>query len=379
MTASVLQLLFLIGFPAVIIWAAKRNKILTWLSPVVLCYISGLLAGNIYFLPIDKALSTNVVEGTVPIAIILLLFPTDFIRWLKYARKTMLSFFLCIIAVTMSAVAATYIFKGVFSESWKIAGMMIGVYTGGTPNMSAIGLSLKVSEETFILVNASDVIIGGFYLIFLMTIAQRLLLRFLPAFEKHKDNKTHNDTEKANKFKDLKLKQKVINLSIAFGIAVLILSVGIGFSYLIKNKIAEVIVILTITTLAIMFSFLNKIRNLDGAFELGEYLLLIFCIAIGTLANFNELFNASIMIFYYVAFVMITSITIHFILAFIFRIDADTVIITSTAGIFGPAFVGPIANVLKNRDIIVSGLTTGLVGYAVANYLGIAIAYLLRP
>jgi uncharacterized membrane protein len=45
---------------------------------------------------------------------------------------------------------------------------------------------------------------------------------------------------------------------------------------------------------------------------------------------------------------------------------------------FGPAFIGPVASVLKNKDIVVSGLTTGLVGYAVANYLGIGIAHLFH-
>ena len=33
----------------------------------------------------------------------------------------------------------------------------------------------------------------------------------------------------------------------------------------------------------------------------------------------------------------------------------------------------------KNREIVVSGMTTGVVGYAVGNYAGLAIAYLLQP
>jgi uncharacterized membrane protein len=67
------------------------------------------------------------------------------------------------------------------------------------------------------------------------------------------------------------------------------------------------------------------------------------------------------------------------VLAAIFRIDTDTVLITSTAAVFGPAFVPTVAAALKNRAIIVSGLTTGVVGYAIGNYAGIALAYLLKP
>jgi uncharacterized membrane protein len=36
------------------------------------------------------------------------------------------------------------------------------------------------------------------------------------------------------------------------------------------------------------------------------------------------------------------------------------------------------SQVLKNRAILFSGVTTGLVGYAVGNFVGILIAYLLK-
>jgi uncharacterized membrane protein len=48
------------------------------------------------------------------------------------------------------------------------------------------------------------------------------------------------------------------------------------------------------------------------------------------------------------------------------------------AGIFGPAFVAPMSQVLKNQAILFSGVTTGLVGYAVGNFAGIFVAYLLK-
>jgi uncharacterized membrane protein len=48
------------------------------------------------------------------------------------------------------------------------------------------------------------------------------------------------------------------------------------------------------------------------------------------------------------------------------------------AGIFGPAFVAPMAAVLKNRAILVSGVTTGLVGIALGTFVGVALAQLLN-
>ena len=57
-------------------------------------------------------------------------------------------------------------------------------------------------------------------------------------------------------------------------------------------------------------------------------------------------------------------------MAAIFRIDVDTVIITSTAAIYGPAFVGPVANAIKNPRVIVSGITMGLLGYSFGDIVG---------
>ena len=43
-----------------------------------------------------------------------------------------------------------------------------------------------------------------------------------------------------------------------------------------------------------------------------------------------------------------------------------------------PALCAMVAAALKNRAVILSGLTTGLVGYAIGNYLGITVALIVK-
>ncbi len=256
-----------------------------------------------------------------------------------------------------------------------------GCWLEGTPNMSAIGLALKVKEDTFILLNAADIVLSSFYLIFLMTVAQRLLLKFLPAFVRDVKDAVPSSDDTPPECRDVACNVPTFlkNLFLCCSLSVFMAGAGIGLSYLIYGEISILIVILTVTTLGIAASFISKIRSQKGAYEAGEYLMLVFCIAIGTLANFSELINAGTVMFSYVAFTVSGAILIHFVLAAIFRIDADTVIITSTAGIFGAPFIAPIAGVLKNRDVLVAGFTTSLIGYALGNYLGLSVAYLLKP
>ena len=375
---TIVPALVFVGFPALAIYGTNRNKVLEWLSPVVLCYLFGIGLGNLPGWTPDTDLATTSTEITVLLAIPLLLFSTDFPKWLRMAPKTVLSFSLAALSVMVVAAAATILVGGRDPETWKMAGMTVGVYTGGTPNMSAIGLALGVTEEKFVLVNGADVVLSAAYLLFLMTIAQRVLLRFLPAFQRSSlPEATHTSRMEADPVPALKARPKAV--AGAIGLSVLSAGLTIGVVTLFDESLPIAPVILSVTTLGIALSFVPRIHNVAGTYETGQYLLLIFAVAIGTLANLREMADAFSTVFVFVAIVLGASILLHYLLAALFRIDADTVLITSTAAVFGPAFVGPIAAVLKNREIVVSGLTTGVVGYAVGNYAGLAIAYLLQP
>jgi uncharacterized membrane protein len=71
------------------------------------------------------------------------------------------------------------------------------------------------------------------------------------------------------------------------------------------------------------------------------------------------------------------SLILHVAGSAIFRIDTDTVIITSVAGICSPPFVPMVASALKNRDVILPGVVTGIIGWVIGTYLGIGISTIL--
>jgi uncharacterized membrane protein len=69
---------------------------------------------------------------------------------------------------------------------------------------------------------------------------------------------------------------------------------------------------------------------------------------------------------------------IHVGLSRLFKVDADTTIIAITALTYSPPFVPAVAGALKNKEIIISGLTIGILGYAFGTYMGIFIATILK-
>lgn len=385
--ANVITLLFVLGLPGFLMWAERKVKLIKWVSPIVWCYMAGILIANTPFLNPGIQFIKDITGISVGLAIPLLLFSTHLKKWLGQASQALLSFGLGTIGVLIASTLAFFLFSGRIEEVHSVSGMMIGVYTGGTPNMAAIGTALSVDEEVFALLNAADVLLGGLYFILLITILKPFLQLFLPAYRHSKETKSRTASYQMDDLQGRPTRIIIKNIGMAFLLAVTVFGLGLAFSSLIGgifNWTEEEIdtkrgswLILFITTAAIGLSFIPKVRTLKGTYRTAEYFLLAFAVTIGCMVDFQELVQQGPVIFMFCGFVMGLSILLHFLLAALFKIDADTVIITSTAGIFGPAFVGPVANAIKNPDIIVSGITMALLGYSFANYLGQAIAGLL--
>lgn len=416
-------LLFLFYFttPLLILYVCHVSKTMKKIGAVVMAYIIGLLAGNIgifprrseafhnllsgkSFLPEADALK-HLGEGTImhsdwmlnqmlftqdmvmtiaiPISIPLLLFSLDLRNSLKTLKTGILSFFIAIFSLLISITIGHLLFHDSIPESWKISGMMVGLYTGGTPNLAALAAALEVQPNLFILTHTYDLIIGVLLLFFFITIAQRVLNLFLPHFNGKGDPKRPieliKESEAPDNLLDLLKKKTLLQLSKALGITILIFAAGGGASLLVPSEFQMVTVILTITTLGLLISLIPSINKIEKTFELGMYFILVFCVVVASMADLRTIFQIEFLnLFLYVIIAVFGSMVIHVILSYIFKIDADTTIITITALSTSPPFVPVVAGALRNKNIIVLGITIGVVGYAIGNYLGVFIAYLLR-
>lgn len=361
--------------PLVITRYEKRIKLIEWLSPVVCCYAFGIILGNLPGLTWDGQFARTLSEVSVMLAIPLLLFATDFMGWLKLAKTTILSFVVLIFCVTLVSILGGYLFRTYDPEVWKMAGMLSGVYIGGTANLTAIGRMLEIRNDAFITLNAVEVALGGAYLLLVMSIGVKILTKFLRPFNFELNDEVEADLLNWKKLSGQKKSQHVF-------ILIFLCAISIGVSLLLSKLLtggeSAGVIILILTGIAIGLSFIPKIRHFEGSQETGHYFLLIFCVAVGSLANAEEILTGKMWYFLFCSFILFASIGLHFICCFFLKIDRDTAIITSMAGIFGPAFIAPMSDVLKNRAILVSGITCGLVGIAVGNFIGLFVAWILK-
>lgn len=109
------------------------------------------------------------------------------------------------------------------------------------------------------------------------------------------------------------------------------------------------------------------------------YLVYIFSIVVASMADLSSLdLRSGIFLLGYLIFIVFGSLLIQTLLSRILGVEADMMMASSVALISSPPFVPVVVSVMKNKAVLIPGLSIGIVGYAMGNYLGYLLSELLR-
>ena len=398
MTSSYLMLAGYFIFPILIILLFNRYKWSQKVGTVILAYAVGiilaLLNTAIGFLPEEgteaytflDSIQRNLMSVCVPIAIPLMLFNSDFKLWTKSLPKTLAVLLGGILSVTIALVAGYFIFRnhdfGSPDEFKQVAVMMTGIYTGGTLNFAALGEMIHADPNIISITLAFEEIVTLPFIVFILAGGYKLFRKWLPFKDETSAEEDVNHQEVVDStFENYHgmLKPKTFGkMMLGLRLSILMLGVGVGLSLLLVGKINELIVILTITTLAIIASFSQKVRNLPKSFELGMFFILIFSVVVASKFDVAKIDSSSLTIMWYILFVMVTSIVLHLLFCRAAKVSGDLFTVGHISLLCSPPFVPPVVEALGNRKVLISGIAIGLVGYAIGTYLGTIFATILK-
>jgi uncharacterized membrane protein len=361
------------GIPLIIQKFKHKIPFSSFFSPIVLCYAAGILLSiinkervNLFF-----NVATWISQFSILVAIPLLLYGSSSIKRLSGYKRLGLSFFFASVSSAISCFTVAWWFQSDHTSFAQIGAMLTGLYIGGTPNMQAIGYALKGDPKLTVQLTAADALIGGSYLVLLTSIVPVLTSYVLPRFKE-----TFTYDEQISIPTPTKMERWNYLILVFFTLGWL--SVLLGLLYTFKQIDNTAIILFFITGISIILSFLKFIdKRSASSFKLGEYLLLVFALSLSIQGKWSDITRGSNLLFIITAASMYGSICIHLILSRLFRIDRDTFLISSTAAIYGPPFVTQIASVIKNKYLLMPGILAGLLGYAIGNYVGLAVYYLL--
>ena len=374
--------------PLLIIEGFKRWTIVQKIGTVVLAYAVGIIAslcGVFHFQDPEVAVSFSKMQSmmmnvAVPLAIPLMLFNCDFKLWTKALPKTAWALVGGMLAVLVSVVSGYFIFRNHIPEPARVSGMMTGIYTGGTMNFNALGASLGVDKSVMAIVLAFEMVITTPYIFFLLGGGYKIFRKLLPFKDiTHKGRTDEENVETADveNYHGMLDKKNFWGMLKGLGLSVLFLAIGAGLALLITGTLNELVVILTITTLAIIASFFKKVRELPKTFELGMFFILVFSVIVASMFDINSVNGASLYIGGFVLWIMFMSMLLHLIFCRIAKVSGDLFCVSQVGLLCSPPFVPPIVGAMKNKKVLISGIVVGLVGYAAGTYLGALLAWIL--
>ncbi len=377
---NILLAILFILIPAPIIWLNNRVKIVEKIGIVIICYALGMLVGNIGVIPESfSGIQTTIQDVSVCLALPLILFSIDIKQWKKTAKKGLICMTLAVVSIITTVFVLHMIFRENNPDVADYGALAIGVYTGGTVNVASIAAATNIPENSYMMFNTVDMVVSSIYMIFLTSIGRKFFQKVfrLPAFQGDM-NVEGVEVEDDNSFKGMAKPAVAGKLVLAFLLSAVIL----GISYVVGNLVKgyeTAVTILLITTLSLACSFIRPVREIKKTRSLGMYIIYIFCFTVATMADFSEFaenFDYTLLI--YITVSIFGSMFLHALLSKLAKVDSDTMIVTSVSAICSPPFVPVVVATLNNNAVLISGLTTGIIGYAIGNYLGVFMHFLLN-
>ncbi|MBR5478090.1 MAG: DUF819 family protein [Bacteroidaceae bacterium] len=379
MLANILLIIFYLIAPAGVLFICRKNKVFRKIGPVLTLYLLGVLVANIGIFPTEEAAYQKIFGfmesfsgALIPLALPMILFGCNFKKF--SLGKSVGAFVIGAFSVAAFVFAGYLFFRNNLGEEGpQMGAALTGQYLGGAANLAAIKQMLGLSADNFVILSTCNLIVSFFYLMFLMGGGVKIARWIVGKRSGKEQNVNLEEYTEENPYKEFGKKKSLIQLGKVLVAAAVVMGISVFIGKLLGKDggISMVALILSITTLSLLLTTWKEVRTWDKSYDAGMYLIYVFCLVMATMADLSKIdWNQSLYILLFQAVIIFGSLLLTVLLAKLFRIDADTAVITSDTLINSPLCVPMIAATMKNKDVIMTGIANGLLGYAVGNYIG---------
>jgi uncharacterized membrane protein len=359
------------------LWLTEHVGPFRALGPAASAILLALVLSNVGVLPGESPVYDFLMGRGVLAGIVLVLLSVHLTSIRQAGMPMLAAFALGAVASTVGAVVMGLVLaSSIGSETWKLSGQFAATYIGGGMNFAAVGQELGTRADLFAAGIAADVIVTAFWLIACLTIPEFFASRAprpaasppaLPA------------TAAGGPRLDALLGSSGLPMTLVdfAGLAAVTLG-AIAVSDLLAQWWPAVPRVLWLTTVALGLAQVPLVRRLSGAVVLGNFLLLLFLASNGAKSVVARIVEVGPAVFYFAAGTVAIHGVIIFGVGLALRMSADILAIASQANVGGATTAMALAGSRRRMDLVLPGVVAGMLGNAAGNYLGLAVAYLLR-
>jgi len=382
----------IVGITALAFWLDHRFPALSRLGASLLAIVLGALVSNLGLVPVSSGVYDLIMGPLTSLAIAWLLLSVS-LADVKKAGPGMLSAYgLAALGTALGAFVAAVLFAGVFGgDTWRLAGVMTGTYTGGSLNFVAVGREVELPDALFAGANAADALTTALWMgatLLLPVWLGRYYPTPVPDGRPRTERGVQRDEPAHRRFGSAGagdpegvphpffFREAISTLDLA-ALGALGIGLLVGSAFL-EQVVPWIPSILWLTTLALVVGNVPGLRMPRGGFQLGTLALHFFFVVIGIFSRVSEILAVGVEVFW----LTLVVVGIHGVVVYgggrLARLDVGSLSVASQAAVGGPSSALAVAVSREWPALVLPGVAVGLLGYAVGNYLGLGVASLVR-
>lgn len=348
----------------------NKYKYLKYLSPVFLTMAFTIILSNSRIIPNEAPTYDFVWDYFIPLSVPLVLMRADFKTIYERSGPTLTAFIFGAIGTILGTITVFTLFA-VPGELGKLVSMFCATYIGGSMNFVSVSKALALENKNlFFAGGAADNITMALYFtaLGLMSVNTYMLKKFPVSVDVSKPIASKPGTTE---------RLDVNSTLMAVFVSMAIVALSDALSGWIKASWGyNVSSLLFVTAGSIAFAnlFRDLALKLNNAEIIGYALLQVFFGVIGASADVILAITEAPQIFLMTVTMLTVQLLVMFTLGRLAGLDLRSLIVAANANVGGPATAAAMATTFGWREQIVPGILTGVLGYAIATYIGVTIA-----
>lgn len=377
----------LIAMAAFAIWAEQRTKIGSKIAAGTIAIFGTMLLANIHLIPTSSPVYSAIGSYVLPLSIPLLLFKCNMKRLLKDSGHILIVFLVAAVGTIIGSLTGGLCFKN-SPDIVGLVAMSVGGGIGGSVNIMAMANLFQVDPATL----GAYAVVGNF----LVTVMMITLMALCGTkFVRSRFNHPHinavesgaiEGTSLAEQYwkpKNISLLSIALTLAVAFGICAVsyLFTTWIGqfeLPLILAQFLGSIFLVMTTITLILVTLFPKFFERLEGAEEIGVFMMMLYLCTIGGGASFTQMLTVGKAVVITVFLLIVCNVGLGWILGRIFKWNWEEIVLSSCASVGGPTTAIAVAINKGWKDLIVPGLLAGLLGNAIGNYFGMLVGDLMQ-
>jgi uncharacterized membrane protein len=362
---------------ALLAWVAFRletTRLGSRLSSAIIALLLAMIAANLGLLPAQSAVYDLVWQYVLPFGIAMLLLRANLHALLRETGRLALLFFAGSAATVAGALTAHALLPD-FPHKTELAGVLTASYIGGSVNFLATARVLGLDQQAEFLAAgmAADNLVMALYFMGLFALAGRP--RLVQAFA-DRARAAAEPVETA--CPPTSPSASAADLAQLVGLAALLC--GLGRVAAAWTPFAGADLLWTSAlSLGFALAFARHLPAHAPDRELGALALQFLFLVIGASASLPAVLRVGGPLVLFILILLTVHLALLLAAGWLLRFRLEEVLLCSNANAGGPTTAAAMAGALHWQRLVVPAVLCGILGYSVANFIGLAVARALSP